>query len=407
MHTTSYLADMKAESDLYFKTSKLIEFLTEWKAKSSSIPGRMEQLWIDLYARGYIEENDVKAVQLWLGALASSGYQFPVLRRKMHGKVVVMGQFNNAVPTDHVVFWVQKWRELFSNVIVYGRFNDTLLADIESHGIKARSTVIDEKATRFGWFAPMDNLQRTLQEYKDVKGIEGVLYTHDDALLNLKIILNGSSSFPTHEIIGNGKGLRFKDGKDPSYTDPKSWDTAFASTFSYKIHQNRTFSKLNGQHIIATIPDLAASISPWQMYTLPECLPALVKLATDPRSKPYREHDDTLLVNSYTQSDFLYVPTKIADEWSTVSKLFLDAGVYLECSAGPTVNIVRQLANGTIPLRVVDLCTTGGGKRGMRGKLPMAVLCMKEITNVGIVHPIKMGYGVEGWAQAFDLVSHA
>jgi hypothetical protein len=250
----------------------------------------------------------------------------------------------------------------------------------------------------------MDNLQRTLQEYKYAKDIEGVLYIHDDAILNMKIILNGSSSFPTQEIVGSARGANTEGAlRDPSYSDPKSWDTAYASTFSFKIHQNNTFSKLNGQHF-GTIPDLVASLIPkWGMYTRGECLPALVKLATDPRSKPYRESDDdSLLVNGYTQSDFLYVPTKIADEWSTVAKLFLDSGVYLECSGGPIVDIVRRIANGTIPLRVVDLCTTWGGKRG---KFPMAVLC-KQRKYAGLIHPIKMGYGLEEWDRAFDLVSY-
>lgn len=403
----NYLADMKAESDLYFKTSKLIEFLTAWRCLSDNIPGRMEQLWIDLYERGYIEERDVAAVQLWLSALASSGYQFPALRRKIHDKVVVMGQFNTEAPTNYVLLWVQKWRELFSNVVVRGRFNETQLFDLQSHGIQARSTVIVEDSSRRGWFAPIDNLQRTLQEYKDEKDVEGVLYIHDDALLNMKVILNGSSAFPSQEIIGNSKG-KLGVMQDPSYTNPKSWDANFSSTFSFKIHQNKTFSKLNDEQFGA-MEELVDSLDPkWSMYSKPECVPALVNLTIDPRSKPYREVDDeSLLINGNTQSDFLYVPTKIANEWITVSKLFLDVGVYLECSAGPTVNIIRNLVaarnDKTIPLRIVDLCSTWGEKRG---KFPMAQLCLKR-PNVGVIHPIKMGYGVQGWVQAFDLLNQS
>ena len=81
----SYLADMKAELDLYFKTGKLVDFLSkEWTSKATTVPERMEALWIALYERGYIEENDVTLVQLWLGALVESGYQFPPLVSSHH-----------------------------------------------------------------------------------------------------------------------------------------------------------------------------------------------------------------------------------------------------------------------------------------------------------------------------------
>ena len=38
----------------------------------------MEQLWIELYERGYIEMDDVYQVQFWLGSLLEGGYEFPV-----------------------------------------------------------------------------------------------------------------------------------------------------------------------------------------------------------------------------------------------------------------------------------------------------------------------------------------
>ena len=72
----SYIADMKAEGDLYFKSERLVEFISGWGSLLPNIPGRMEALWIDLYERGYIEEDDVKLVQLWLGVLVQIGYHF-------------------------------------------------------------------------------------------------------------------------------------------------------------------------------------------------------------------------------------------------------------------------------------------------------------------------------------------
>ncbi len=72
----TYIGDMKAEGDLYFKSDKLTEFLHEWKSSESSLPARMEQLWIDLYERGYHEEGDVTLVQNWLAALVQIQHDF-------------------------------------------------------------------------------------------------------------------------------------------------------------------------------------------------------------------------------------------------------------------------------------------------------------------------------------------
>jgi hypothetical protein len=73
----NYYGDMESERDLYLKGKKLVEFLSEWTSIATSIPERMEQLWIDLFERGYIELLDVEMVQFWLGALVESGYSFP------------------------------------------------------------------------------------------------------------------------------------------------------------------------------------------------------------------------------------------------------------------------------------------------------------------------------------------
>ena len=57
----SYLADFQAELPLYTKTSKLVEFLQNYEQETDvvrNVPERMENLWIQLYERGYIEFED-------------------------------------------------------------------------------------------------------------------------------------------------------------------------------------------------------------------------------------------------------------------------------------------------------------------------------------------------------------
>jgi hypothetical protein len=66
--------DSNGEQDLYNKSGKLVEFLSKWDNEDAdTVPKRMEQLWIDLYEYGYIEMDDVFAVQAWLGALDQAG----------------------------------------------------------------------------------------------------------------------------------------------------------------------------------------------------------------------------------------------------------------------------------------------------------------------------------------------
>jgi len=98
------IGDMKAEEDLYYKTKQLLDFLNHWNNPARTIPARMEQLWIALYERGYIELGDVQLLQLWLGILVECGYSFPVLFPGRYHNVVVMGQFNYAESVEKYNF---------------------------------------------------------------------------------------------------------------------------------------------------------------------------------------------------------------------------------------------------------------------------------------------------------------
>ena len=71
------LGDLNAEEDLYQKSEFLVKFLTSWKSGAPTLVERIEQLWVALYERQYIELRDVQIVQLWLQSLIDSGYPFP------------------------------------------------------------------------------------------------------------------------------------------------------------------------------------------------------------------------------------------------------------------------------------------------------------------------------------------
>ena len=78
-----YVGDFVAEGHLYHRTEALLDFLVEWKpalSSEDSLQTRIEDLWISLYERKYIELEDVKAVQEWLVALSQGGYEWPTVR---------------------------------------------------------------------------------------------------------------------------------------------------------------------------------------------------------------------------------------------------------------------------------------------------------------------------------------
>jgi len=78
-----YVGDFVAEGHLYHRTEALLDFLDEWTpspASNDNLQTRIEDLWIQLYERQYIEMDDVQAVQEWLSALQQGGYIFPEVR---------------------------------------------------------------------------------------------------------------------------------------------------------------------------------------------------------------------------------------------------------------------------------------------------------------------------------------
>jgi hypothetical protein len=75
----NYLADFDSEQHLYMRSGKLVSQLSQWAPTSTTLPGRMEELWVMLYERNYIQSSDVVIMQVWLQSLINAGYIFPKL----------------------------------------------------------------------------------------------------------------------------------------------------------------------------------------------------------------------------------------------------------------------------------------------------------------------------------------
>lgn len=82
----NYLADMNAEHDLYYKSSKLVEFLHAWQPSDSLTHAAWLELWIALYEREYIEYDDVLLAAAWMQLLLAAAYELPriLLVRPLH-----------------------------------------------------------------------------------------------------------------------------------------------------------------------------------------------------------------------------------------------------------------------------------------------------------------------------------
>jgi hypothetical protein len=396
----SYLGDFEAEHDLYAKSSKLLEFLQNWDEPSGdSIPERMEKLWIDLYEHDYIELEDVYAVQYWLGALKQIGYIFPPLKRR-YRNVAVMGQFNHVdFPSqiDNVVFWAQKHREYFHSVIAAGPFSDEQVSELAGHSIEVIVSSLNGR--KHGHYDPYENLMVALQHFKNSSTIEAVLYVHDDALLNITDLSQGMYPFPTNDIIANTKLM---DREEFSYGDPREAVISndddvryWAKSTCYRMYPNGTVSSFDNSLSFGSFRDLYSKVplTQWGMYLQTYCTGAQMELTKDPESARFLEQDGSMLFLSYTQADFLFVPTKYADLYAKAAELHSKNNVFLECAMSKIVDMVRQQANENVNVRLVKLCTNFRAHRGKPSMIPWCKTHNNQEQTFGIVHPIKMNSG--------------
>lgn len=71
-----------SKKDFYSEIKNLTRFLTEWSTNTPNFIERIEQLFIDLYKNGFIQEFDVHLTRLWLKELHKIGYEFPDIPKK-------------------------------------------------------------------------------------------------------------------------------------------------------------------------------------------------------------------------------------------------------------------------------------------------------------------------------------
>jgi len=385
---------------MVLKTSKLVRFLTTWSSDGQTVPELMEQLWIELYEHNFISEDDIYLVQLWLKALVISGYDFPPVRKTRLPGLVVMGQFNYATAGSSVVWWVQKWRQLVDKVVVRGPWTPTQLSDMRDLGIICFYGRDDA-----GFVSPVENLLRTLEDFQDDDDGTGVLYIHDDALVNINHLM-AEHAFPSQDtIIASQRSheahedIYFQDLRQADATT--KWPASRES--AYFILPDGTFRDLDGANFSSWQDLESHSLRKWSHWG--KCIPQATNVAADNRSLTFKDNKDgSTLMPTFSQSDFLYIPRKHAKDFIEVARPFVEHNVFLECGVPAIVDILRHFKN--VSVATTELCSAWGGGRRARGSIEMVTYCLKPGEHYGVFHPFKISqHGLKGWGDMFDLVS--
>ena len=94
-----------------------------------------------------------------------------------------------------------------------------------------------------------------------------------------------------------------------------------------------------------------------------------------------------MIFPSFTQADFLFIPTKYADTFSLASRLHAKHGIWLEIAIPKIIDMIRQKYKG-VRTRTLKLCTSFEHKR----KYPFRLMdyCNGYKVVIGGLHPAKI-----------------
>ena len=266
-----------------------------------------------------------------------------------------------------------------------------------------------------GFYTPLENLKNTLLRFKNSSKIEGVIYVHDDGILNITDLSNGGQyPFPTDQIIANGD----KTGKFlNAYSDVRKWEgvdkvTYKRGRFSYRIFKDGHLEDYWKGNSYENIVDMYNNgfLEKWQPTYTDYCGVGQTHLAMDADSDRYREEDGSILFPRRVQADFLFVPTKFADEFAIAANLHLKHKIYIECAFNKVVDMVRSKTEkeedadaDVVRVRHVYLCTEWD--RTIRGTGTEINNCIQneDVDSYGFYHPYKIGTnGRRKYSEFYD-----
>ena len=320
------------------------------------------------------------------------------------------------VVTD-LIFWYQKWKQKFHHVVIRGPFSSKLVdvvrnqhyIDIHPTRKSSSSNTNNNNNNNLfydkGYVSPMDNLRLTLNHYyydpankydnnntidhndhtkqtrngynpssisvATKKKVKGVVYVHDDMLINFTNVFFGRQHHSVSDDDGHWNNhnkestilathSEFYQGKKFNNNSLSEILTMKKESFMYRIHyQNQRqqlhsgihndhdgatamyFTKPDGYRtdntteLLNSFQDTNEGGFPFHWLTLH----GFIKVVQDERYQKYMESDHNedgsaslfVSIPHSEQSDFVYIPTSLAKEYDEIAQIFIDHNVFLEC----------------------------------------------------------------------------
>jgi STELLO glycosyltransferases len=409
-----YLADYMAEEPLYERAGALVEYLSSWEYtnvdKKGGVPttqGAMEQLYIDLYEHEIVELDDVVLVQEWIDVLNSIGYEFPpwtgtkeatqkqqVLScapkqpSYFYKTVALMGQFNYYQDVADVVHWARRWSTIFFHFQARGPFNSSNIETLQAYGIPVVVGADDA-----GFYSPMTNMASALRQYAKVPGIVGLIYAHDDMIMNLS--LAEEVGVATDHTIVTQAGMSMLKALEVGLKS----NNMPLSEAARRRFQPIILVSPGGKFALPDMPNRTYNIMDKQHYpngwiSWQKVIPPLGKaVSSDERMRKHLDEQGTvpLLLNSY--ADFAYVPVAATEVFAEVAEVMAENGVFLEGGFHVASSISARELNLTPS--VMGTCVARNSK--------VRVDCLKDF--VGLYHALKLGtMGKQLWDEYFDII---
>ena len=383
-----YMGDYMSERPLYETSQELIRVLHSELSHVSSVPEAIESAYIVLYEFGFIQDTDVRSMQLWIQDLNGVGYDWPAIQAPHLGsgstgtnatastgsssgsgtgtglshthtlnRVLLLGQFN--YPTKQVLLktWRARWATVFPIDNIWTAYpssdNDTTL---DAH-------VLRHKSDR-GFYSPYLNLARMIIEAESL-GMRGVLYAHDDKILTKTFLQHVASGDEKCPLMG-----------------------------TFQIPKNSTHRIIQWRRDRQLPENYPRKWTHWK-----NCRKAFVKMTWDKRLTPFFDAAGGVLPIAQGASDMAYVDTRNSSRNAAMRRLleiFGDYQLFLECALPSALSIVSRLYE--VGYHQVSLCTNWEPDKRPH---PERWACMNDTTRTfEAYHPLKLSRG--HWTMFFD-----
>ena len=312
--------------------------------------------------------------------------------------VLLLGQFNYDTNVSLVQHWARRWSQVFSNIHVRGPFSPDNLDALRQCGIQAFYGEEDR-----GYYSPMKNFGDSLKAAAQVEGIIGVMYVHDDLLVNMTNLVE--FGFPWESTVMSQ--LMEQDSWRPIIR--MDGRNEVVHYYVPRIRRRRTEFVRN-----VSVAAGQGPFASWRWWK--EVLPGALELSKDKRAEPYLDGEMFPFYGNAV-GDFGYVPTKFASEFSFLADMMVEHRVFLEIGMPTLMGLMSRKVNASY--KFAEYCTEVSNRSFPLVWVPACILAERGDTPCGsayypkpelptapfsLYHPIKMSVDIDIWDAAFNAV---